>query len=169
MVLFIAFLSGVYVQSLISKQEDRYSIQPYVEKAKAIKKEADARASFQNRVQKVKTFLADRGSPLTNYAESFVTCADRYGLHPGLLVGITGAESSYGKFYGLRNNPYNYGIYLRLGFDNVADATCHVAQKLRENYDLTSPYTIAVKYAPAADKNNPIHWAKVVQDAINQL
>lgn len=57
MVLFIAFLSGVYVQSLISKQEDRYNIRPYVEKAKAIKKEADARASFRGLISREQSSL----------------------------------------------------------------------------------------------------------------
>lgn len=54
--LLIAFLGGFYVQGLITK-EDRYSIQPYVEKAKAIKKEADARASFRGLISREQSSL----------------------------------------------------------------------------------------------------------------
>lgn len=121
------------------------------------------------RIQRVRGYLASKGSPLAGDAQSFVDCADRFGLHPGLLVGITRAESTFGRFYTLKSNPYNFGIYLKLSFPDMVTSTCYVAQKLRENYNTTSPYTIAVKYAPAADRNNPVHWAQVVQQTIDEL
>lgn len=129
----------------------------------------EAARKYANRVERVRGYLASKGSPLARDAKSFVDCADNFGLHPGLLVGITAAESTYGRFYSLANNPYNFGVHLGLSFPNMAAASCHVAQRLATNYDTRTPLSIGVRYAPAEDHNNPRHWASVVQSVIDDL
>lgn len=142
-------------------------IQRTAQKIREKREEARARAVFQNRVSKTKAVLA--GSPLEPFAQSFVECEGRYNLRFGTLAGIARMESTYGRHYSLTNNPFNYGIYLGLTFDSMDSAACHVAKKLKEDYDTQNILAMARKYAPSSDGNNPERWAKGVEEIIYKV
>lgn len=124
---------------------------------------------YRARVAKVRGYLATNHSPLTDNAESFIRCGDTYGIKPSLLVGITKAESTFGLHYQLLNNPFNWNVHNGRTFGSMEEGICHVAKGLKENYDTSSVYSIANRYAPSSDGNSPIHWASVVEGVIKDL
>lgn len=52
----------------------------------------------------IASFLAKNNSPMEDYASAFIEAAKKYQINPALLVGISGAESSFGKSGRGKNN-----------------------------------------------------------------
>jgi len=103
------------------------------------------------RVQKLEAFLAKYNSPLTAYAQDFITLADQYQIDWKLVPAITGVESTFGK-----QIPYNsYNAYGwangNYAFKSWEDSITIVTKTLREKYfnrGLDNPCKIGPVYAP---------------------
>ena len=84
-----------------------------------------------HRVQQLRTFLEDRGYPVTNLATDFVAAADIYELDWRLLPSISIMESSGGKRY-LNNNIFGWDS-CRTRFPSVRHGIYYVASRLAES------------------------------------
>lgn len=86
------------------------------------------------RIEALEKVFKKYDSPLTPYAKSYITAADKYGVDWKLLPAISGLESSFGRR--LMPNSYNaYGwgggyIY----FENWDAGINHITKTLRANY-----------------------------------
>ena len=86
------------------------------------------------RVVKLRAYLAKNKSPLTDYAQDFVTFADLYRLDWRLVAAISGVESTFGKripadsynAYGWANGEYQ--------FTSWENSIQIVSKTLREKY-----------------------------------
>ena len=83
------------------------------------------------RVHRLRTFLQQRGYPVSDLATDFVAAADLYELDWRLLPSISIMESSGGKRY-LRNNVFGWDS-CNTGFPSVRDGIYHVASRLAES------------------------------------
>jgi uncharacterized protein YxeA len=110
-----------------------------------------AESDFDYRVENLKKFFERYNSPLTSYAEEFVTYADEYNLDYRLVPAITGVESTFGKriptdsynAYGWANGEYQ--------FSSWEDSIQHVSEVLKSSYidrGVVSIHQIARVYAP---------------------
>ncbi len=107
--------------------------------------------SYDYRVENLRKYLDKYNSPLSLYAEEFVTYADANGLDYRLVPAITGVESTFGKHiptdsynaYGWANGEYS--------FTSWQDSIAHVSEVLKISYiDKGAPTIakIAKRYAP---------------------
>lgn len=109
---------------------------------------SDARAKI------VENFFAGYKAPLADFADEFISVADKYQLDFRLLPAIAMQESNGGKKQiNNSNNPFGYGIYgsLVVKFPSFAEAIERVGRALREDYldkGLTNPAQIMTKYTP---------------------
>jgi hypothetical protein len=103
------------------------------------------------RVGILKAYLEKHGSPLADYADTFVEAADKYGIDWRLVPAITGVESTFGKripansfnAYGWANGDYR--------FNSWEESIEIVTKTLREKYidkGAASIAKIARRYAP---------------------
>lgn len=106
---------------------------------------------FDYRVENLRKFLNKYNSPLSEYAQEFVTYADANGLDYRLVPSISGVESTFGKHipvdsfnaYGWANGDYR--------FTSWEDSISHVSETLKKSYiDKGAPTIakIARRYAP---------------------
>lgn len=176
--LFICFIflavtaRPTYAGFMVSQKSSGPNLYQLAQQVRVKDQQRQKLRDHQRRVVRLQNYLTQKGSPLSSGAESLVSCGDRYlsGTGgPALLVGILNAESSLGKYYILANNPFNWGVHNGFTFSSFGEATCTVAAGLAKNYDLTSPLSIAVKYAPSEDHNNPKHWAAVVSQTMSEI
>ena len=104
------------------------------------------------RVEKLKTYLASYNSPLTPYAKVFVQKADQYELDWRLVASISGVESTFGKR--LPSNSYNaYGwnggnFYFKDWEDGIDTVSKTLREKYADKWAADTPYEIAPYYAP---------------------
>lgn len=125
--------------------------------------------SFQadERIAKLKNFLASYNSPLAKYANNFVEAADKYGIDWKLVPAITGVESTFGK--NIPANSYNaYGwANGTFYFQSWEQSIDHVSKTLKEKYvdrGLDTPYKMGPVYAPPSKA-----WAGKVVFFMNRL
>ncbi len=108
-------------------------------------------ASVDYRIDNLRAFLDKYNSPLTDYADEFVSYADTYGLDYRFVPAITGVESTFGKripknsynAYGWANGDYR--------FSSWGGSIEHVSMTLRTKYidsGASSVAKIARRYAP---------------------
>ncbi len=102
------------------------------------------------RVQKIDTYFAKRGMPLSGYGKDFVEVADRYGLDWRLLPAISVRESSGGKHL-LNNNPFGWGS-AKIPFSDFGDAIEVVGWNLSGNNPNTS------RYYGTEDNREKLYW-----------
>lgn len=128
----------------------------------------DARAKI------IEDFFKGYGAPLAEFADTFVTVADKYGLDYRLLPAISMQESNGGKrIIPSSKNPFGYGIYGDnvLKFATFEDAIERVGRGLKEDYldkGLTDPNKIMAKYTPpSVEIGGP--WAKGVNTFMQEL
>lgn len=166
----LGILFGLYGSNTFSVHDGLPgSVLDLAQRLEARDRAREEERQFQLRVARVRNYLVKNGSPLANYAEDFVKCAQSYEFPDGFLVGIARAESSLGRHYALKNNFLNWGVHNGRTFDSVPGALCHVARGIRNNYDTSSVLAVANKYAPKADGNNPVHWAETVTKTISEI
>ena len=128
---------------------------------------SDARAKI------IENFFNGYKAPLSEFAQKFVSVADKYNLDYRLLPAIAMQESNGGrKIIEDSNNPFGYGIYggAVLKFNSFEEAIERVGKGLREDYlnkGLISPNQIMVKYTPPAVPTGS--WAKGVSTFIEEL
>lgn len=128
---------------------------------------ASSDAPIDNRIEKLGDYLRTKGSPLADYADTFVSAADKFGLDWKLLPAISGVESGFGRVYVVGTyNAWGWGGGY-IGFGSWTNAINTIAQDLRENYanhGLITPFEIGPVYAPPS-----YTWASNVQMYMNQI
>lgn len=102
--------------------------------ARLAKNSATLVLNRDERVIALQNFLTKKNSPLTGFAQKFVTAADAYDVDWKLLPSISGVESSFGMYY-LKGtfNPYGWGsgyIYFRDWNDGIVT----INKAIKENY-----------------------------------
>jgi hypothetical protein len=119
-------------------------------------------------------FLSKRGSPMTGLGNVFVAAGRKYGVDPRLLVSISGAESSFGKFTSGAHNAWGWGP--GIPFSSWEEGISKVAQGLRSGYlnqGLRTPGQIAAKWAPVDAGNDPTdlnsNWTGNVESFMRDL
>ncbi len=127
----------------------------------------DARAKI------IEDFFKGYKAPLSDFADEFVSVAQKYNLDWRLLPAIAMQESNGGrKVIEDSNNPFGYGIYggAVLKFSSFEEAIERVGRGLREDYlnkGLKTPKEIMAKYTPPAVPSGS--WAKGVSTFIEEL
>ena len=145
----------------VQAQEEKLVMAGYSGVLKSANIQADMRA------QKLEAFLAKYNSPLTAYAQDFITLADQYHIDWKLVPAITGVESTFGK-----QIPYNsYNAYGwangKYAFKSWEDSIIIVTKALKEKYynrGLDNPYKIGPVYAPLSKT-----WGGKVNHFMNEI
>lgn len=125
------------------------------------RKEADLRAV------KLRRFLEARNSPLAEYAEYIVRCADRYRIDWRLVPAITGIESSFAILNAAPYNAYGWAGG-RMAFGSWEESIEIVTRSLRENYINRGADTVG-KIAPIYCPPNYIKWTGAVTNYMRQI
>jgi cell wall-associated NlpC family hydrolase len=123
--------------------------------------------------QSLDAYFRRKGSPLAGSGNAFVRAGQRYGFDPRLLVAISGAESSFGRF-AQGHNPFGWGPGIH--FANWGQAIDTVARGLKQNYlnqGLRTVEQIQGKWAPAHVANDPTglnqNWTRNVRSFLREL
>jgi len=112
-------------------------------------------------------YLARQGSPLAESAADFVSAANEYGLDPRLMVGISGAESSFGLHmpYG-SHNPFGLGPNIYFGsfhdaiYAEAAFLNAHFASR-----GVHSPHAIGPSYTGTGSQT----WGVAVANFMSRI
>jgi len=123
-----------------------------------------------NRVVILHKFLASYNSPLTPYAQTFVTEADKNNIDWKLLPAIAGVESYFGMYIPPYSyNGWGFGVYgtNTRRFASWNDAIATITKSLREDYmdkwHANDVYAIGRIYAA-----DPL-WADKVSHFMDQI
>ena len=130
--------------------------------------------TVDSRIVGMKKFLVDYHSPMSPYAETFITEADRYGLDWRLVASISGVESAFGNLIPLgSNNGWGWrggpnGAYSM--FTSWNDGIKTVTRGLALGYGTTlTPFDIESTYCPPCGANPAHLWANGVTNFMNEL
>lgn len=119
-------------------------------------------ARVDNRVVRLKSFLAKYNSPLAPYAGRLVAVADRYGLDWRLLPAIAGTESTLGKHYiSGTYNPFGWGNG-RIRFTSWEQGIEKVGKALYEKYYRRGERPLTIEQVGKIYATSP-HWPKSVR------
>lgn len=131
-------------------------------------------ATVDSRVIAMKKFLVDYNSPMSPYAETFITEADEYGLDWRLVASISGVESAFGNLIPSNsNNGWGWrggegGAYSI--FTSWNDGIKTVTKGLALGYGTTlTPFEIEPAYCPPCYANSAHSWANGVTNYMNEL
>ncbi|MFA5633753.1 MAG: hypothetical protein WCY00_02140 [Candidatus Dojkabacteria bacterium] len=132
--------------------------------------------TLDSRILAMNKFLTDYQSPMANYADVFVSEADRHGLDWRLIASISGVESAFGNLIprgthngwgwrGRNRNPAGWSI-----FESWEEAISHITERMALGYgtDLT-PYDIESTYCPPCGETGLHLWANGVTRFMNEL
>ena len=97
------------------------------------------RTQPDERIEKLKSFLASHDSPLVDAAGHFVAEADRLNLDWKLVAAIAGVESTFGKHIPANSyNGWGWGVFTGMAdgihFKDWEDGITQVSEGLRYNY-----------------------------------
>ena len=111
----------------------------------------------RQRVEQIRAFFRRYNSPLAEYAEDFVSAAEKYGIDYRLMPAISIVESGGGKHLFKPHNPFGWG---NKGYPSFKAAIYDVARGLSVYYRTgrTTPATISKTYNPVTPKS----WASKV-------
>lgn len=120
------------------------------------------------RIQKLKTFLESKNSPLAPYAAYIIEQADKYDIGWTKIVAISSMESDYGKncpktshnAWGI-GKPFFY-------FDSWEKGIEYASELLGNHYQYNANSGIKSKYCPASDNCNP-KWADHVTNISKEI
>jgi len=124
------------------------------------------------RVTTVKDFFAYHKSPLTPYAKTVVSAADKYDLDYRLLPAIAMQESTLCKKTPKNSfNCWGFGIYGKkvTRFSNYEEAIETVTKTLATKYKsagLETPEEVMTKYTPSSPNGS---WAQGVSGTMEKL
>lgn len=128
------------------------------------------------RILALNKFLTDYHSPMAQYANVFVSEADRYGLDWRLVASISGIESAFGnKIPGNSNNAWGWrGINKNANgwsmFATWPDGIKEITRGLSQGYGVTlTPFEIEPAYCPPCAEGNAHAWAHGVTRFMNEL
>lgn len=126
------------------------------------------------RVLAMSKFLTDYHSPMTPYAEVFITEADKYGLDWRLVASVSGVESAFGNLIPLgTNNGWGWrggpgGDWSH--FTTWADGIKEITRGLAEGYGVNmTPFQIEPIYCPPCGANPAHAWANGVTNFMYEL
>ena len=127
---------------------------------------------FQYNPNAIAADMRRRGAPMR---VADFTPAARYGVNPAYAAAIAVVESEGGKT-GYANkgtfNPYGWGVHQGFKYPSWASATNALAKglsgKLYKGSGLTNPLSIAQRYAPSSDGNNPAGYAAKINALMKQ-
>jgi len=127
--LMFAALSAVIPQKSFAEQKASAS--------SAAIKTSENKAGEDYRGKVLREYLQSQNSPLTPYADDFVSYADKYNLDWKLVAAISGVESTFGQQ--IPNNSYNgwgWGVYGDnvIRFASWTNGIQTVSEGLREKY-----------------------------------
>jgi hypothetical protein len=120
--------------------------------------------------KQIDDYLKAKGSPLAGQGSVFVGAGKKYGVDPGLVVAISGIESSFGKHILGNFNAWGWGP--GRAFSSWQEGISRVTQGLSQGYirqGLTTPEAIVRKYAPASDGNDEKRWASTVSQFLAEM
>lgn len=128
LLLIIAIITGGYTAYVSDNQSQRHEA-PDTSYAVALK------PSYQSTEDRIRVFLEKKKSPLVPYAKDFVKEAEAYRIDPSIVLGISGAESSWGKRYISRTNNFLGWGYCDscadgTHFTDIPEAIGHVTKKI---------------------------------------
>jgi hypothetical protein len=129
------------------------------------------------RILAMNKFLTDYHSPMAQYANVFVTEADRYGLDWRLVASISGIESAFGNIVpgGNSNNAWGWrGINKNANgwsvFATWTDGIKEITRGLAEGYGVTlTPFDIEPSYCPPCAEGTAHVWANGVTRYMKEL
>jgi hypothetical protein len=129
------------------------------------------------RILALNRFLSDYHSPMTQYANVFVTEADRYGLDWRLVASISGVESAFGNIVpgGDSNNGWGWrGINKDANgwsvFATWTDGIKEITRGLSQGYGVTlTPFEIEPAYCPPCAEGTAHVWANTVTRFMREL
>jgi len=129
------------------------------------------------RILAMNKFLTDYHSPMAQYANVFVTEADRYGLDWRLVASISGVESAFGNIVpgGDSNNAWGWrGINKNANgwsvFATWPDGIKEITRGLSEGYGITlTPFEIEPAYCPPCAEGTAHVWANTVTRFMREL
>lgn len=128
-------------------------------------------------------------SSLRGQGQVFLDAQERYGISALVMLGICGAETTYGTRGNARNGKYNIVNIQREGYNGTGErwkqytsaeeCIMDLAKKLKNNFvdspgkgkvaHLTKLYQIGPKYCPARETPKNANWAKNVQSEIDKI
>lgn len=128
------------------------------------------------RVVALNKFLTDYHSPMAQYAQTFVTEADKYGLDWRLVASISGVESAFGNLIpagthngwgwrGINKNSAGWSTFATWN-DGIKEITRGLAQGY--GTDLT-PFDIEPTYCPPCAEGTAHAWANGVTRFMKEL
>lgn len=115
-------------------------------------------------------YLSSKGSPMTGLGATLVAAGRQYSINPGLVVAISGVESSFGKHNANAFNAWGRKAKGGGGYQGFASweaAVFNQTQYLRIKYfdlGLTTLYQIGSKYAPGNST-----WPPKVQHFLDDI
>jgi len=116
------------------------------------------------KIEEVRSYLASRDSPLTDYAQEFVKAANEYGIDYRLVVAISIIESNGGKNTFRTYNAWGWG---KMNFTSWEEGIWTVSKGLGKYYSkgLTTPQRIAPYYCPPSASE----WARKVTFVMGEI
>jgi hypothetical protein len=132
---------------------------------------ADARALL------LRSFMSKHKSPMTDYADSIVSEADRYGIDFRLVPAIAMCESNLGKHMPAHDSYNPFGIAVYTGqqsgkmFDSWLSSIQWVSKYIKEHYydrGLVDLKDIGAVWAPPS-VNTGYSWSNCVQKFMDSI
>lgn len=122
----------------------------------------------REQVRKIRAYLARRGAPLSNHAETFVRVSQKYDIPYNLMPAISIIESSGG----LHNyRPYNYAgmggqgnAYIFTSYDQAIETHGKILRNGYFNKGADTPYEIGRYYCYQCPT-----WGSKVQSVMNSI
>ena len=118
--------------------------------------------AHEEKVFRIRKYLQSRNSPLSHYAEDFVSASEEYNIDYRIVAAISIIESGGGK----KNfRPYNAWGWGKNGFSNWPEGIWAVSKGIGKYYSkgLTTPRLISYSYCPPSSDA----WASKVQAVMN--
>lgn len=121
------------------------------------------------RVNKLKTFLESKHSPLSPYTELIIEEADKYDIGYTKIVSISGIESAFATRLPQGSyNAWGLGGSRFMWFDSWEDSIRYTSRLLGTAYKTNELAGIKEKYCPKSDGCNP-SWVFVVAKASTDI
>ncbi|MCB9790573.1 glucosaminidase domain-containing protein [Candidatus Nomurabacteria bacterium] len=167
----IAISNPVYAAS---STEESYFLPPQLDESheelniKSIDEKLKDINLDKEQVRKIRAYLAKRGAPLADHAETFVRMAQKYDLPYNLMPAISIIESSGG----LHNyRPYNYAgmggqvnPYVFTSFDQAIETHAKILRTGYFDKGADTPYEIGQYYCYQCPT-----WGAKVQSVMNSI
>lgn len=160
-------VSSVFAAENISAKTQAISANEELE-YQAISRKLEMMDVDQEKVRKVRNYLAARGAPLAAKAEYLVKTAQEFGIDYRLVAAISVIESGGGKYAYRPYNAWGWGGAVRpFTFTSWEEGIYTVSRGLSRYYasGLITPKQIAPRYNP----HTPNEWSRKVEYVMSQM